>query len=293
MTARSCGPADSDNEPCCRRAGPGESDIVGALASAGESRLGVDGAPTAAALGTGGSRILAWMDGGPRLAPEGPRGHLDEQEGCRHDKLLLRRAGAGTSLDSILEELPQHVSGEDLSAPSAHWGDKVGCSIYDEEALLGPYVDMGLEEYYAELAEELIGEEGSEGDTDDDYYSDEDEDGSSCIYACASELSRAARAVRPLCRVDEVAKDLPDSCPICLERLIAGQAFWRLPCSHVFHEVCMARHLGTRRAKSCCPVCRCDIRQTAACCAGMITCGVQCAASPSRVRAQIASSIPR
>lgn len=83
------------------------------------------------------------------------------RQGCRHDKLLLRRAGAGTSLDSILEELPQHVSGEDLSAPSAHWGDKVGCSIYDEEALLGPYVDMGLEEYYAELAEELIGEEGS------------------------------------------------------------------------------------------------------------------------------------
>ncbi|KAL2239388.1 UNVERIFIED_CONTAM: E3 ubiquitin-protein ligase [Sesamum indicum] len=49
--------------------------------------------------------------------------------------------------------------------------------------------------------------------------------------------------------------DLGGECSICLEELLKGEVteVIRLPCSHVYHEVCI---LGWLRKKQSCPICR-------------------------------------
>lgn len=89
-------------------------------------------------------------------------------------------------------------------------------------------------------------------------------------------LPRAAKRLQPFCCVYELDRDAPMGCPICLEALEAGQQAWRLPCTHVLHEVCVLRFLRSRHSKSKCPLCRCELKSVGAAsfadpcgCAGM------------------------
>jgi len=167
---------------------------------------------------------------------------------------------AGQAIDDLLETFLVRAEHTALDAPAAPWGDKVGYSIYDEEALLGPYVDMGQDDD-DDWIDELI--DGLEDGGDESLWEVED-DSPADAYAEHSDPSRLARSIRPLCCVDGLAHDLPERCPICLEGLECRQMAWRLPCTHAFHDTCMTRYLGARQARPACPVCRCDVRRLAA-----------------------------
>jgi len=186
-------------------------------------------------------------------------------------RFFLGGSGRAPPLEELLDQCLAKCAEDALDAPASPWAGKVGYSIYDEEALLGPYVDMGEDEdLYDDLESET--EDDEEGEALDgpnfwDELFDEVEDEALPglnAYALESVVPRAARAIQPLCCVLGLSEDLPERCPICLEGLACGQQAWRLPCMHVFHEVCMIRYLGTRRSRALCPTCRCDIKTVAA-----------------------------
>lgn len=171
-----------------------------------------------------------------------------------------RRPATDDLLDAFLARIVDRPLGD---APEP-WGDKVGISIYDEEALLGPSVEMGEED--DDLEDFEWGDddgEAIEGASWLDEVLDEAELPGAGAYALGSEAPRSARAIQPLCCVHTLEHSLRDRCAVCLEDLAAGQEAWRLPCLHVFHDVCAVRYLGTRRSLATCPTCRCDIRQVA------------------------------
>mmetsp|Transcript_73066 Transcript_73066/g.205248 ORF Transcript_73066/g.205248 Transcript_73066/m.205248 type:complete len:161 (+) Transcript_73066:435-917(+) len=151
-------------------------------------------------------------------------------------------------------------------------GEKAGHSVYDEEELLGPYVDMGAEEDADGYSDDDAAD-GEDSDLDDQWFfldamsSDAEQDSPQAFdnsYVVAGVLPRLARSMKPLCCVDRLSFDLPERCPICLDGLVGGQVAWRLPCTHAFHDECTLRYFGSRNAQPLCPMCRCNVRCVAA-----------------------------
>ncbi|XP_016364968.1 RING finger protein 165-like [Sinocyclocheilus rhinocerous] len=57
--------------------------------------------------------------------------------------------------------------------------------------------------------------------------------------------------------VSEEELDVDEKCTICLSLLEDGEDVRRLPCMHLFHQVCVDQWLATSRK---CPICRVDIQ---------------------------------
>lgn len=55
---------------------------------------------------------------------------------------------------------------------------------------------------------------------------------------------------------DEEEADTDEKCTICLSMLEDGEDVRRLPCMHLFHQVCVDQWLATSKK---CPICRVDI----------------------------------
>uniref|UniRef100_A0A8C2KJ22 RING-type E3 ubiquitin transferase n=1 Tax=Cyprinus carpio TaxID=7962 RepID=A0A8C2KJ22_CYPCA len=55
----------------------------------------------------------------------------------------------------------------------------------------------------------------------------------------------------------EEESDVDEKCTICLSMLEDGEDVRRLPCMHLFHQVCVDQWLATSRK---CPICRVDIQ---------------------------------
>ncbi|XP_061469722.1 E3 ubiquitin-protein ligase ARK2C isoform X4 [Rhineura floridana] len=55
---------------------------------------------------------------------------------------------------------------------------------------------------------------------------------------------------------DEEESDTDEKCTICLSMLEDGEDVRRLPCMHLFHQVCVDQWLATSKK---CPICRVDI----------------------------------
>ncbi|XP_017599208.1 PREDICTED: RING finger protein 165 isoform X4 [Corvus brachyrhynchos] len=55
---------------------------------------------------------------------------------------------------------------------------------------------------------------------------------------------------------DGEESDTDEKCTICLSMLEDGEDVRRLPCMHLFHQVCVAQWLATSKK---CPICRVDI----------------------------------
>ncbi|XP_060791653.1 E3 ubiquitin-protein ligase ARK2C isoform X2 [Neoarius graeffei] len=56
---------------------------------------------------------------------------------------------------------------------------------------------------------------------------------------------------------DDEESDVDEKCTICLSMLEDGEDVRRLPCMHLFHQVCVDQWLATSRK---CPICRVDIQ---------------------------------
>lgn len=174
-------------------------------------------------------------------------------------------------MDELADAFLAEACVDDPGAPAAPWGGKLGHSIFDEEEVMGPYVELDLVEFYDDGEDDDQYEDG-----DDELYSDgmwEDEDDappSPAAFFETGELPRAAKLIRPLCCLYAPGHDLPDRCPICLDGVQAGQAAWRLPCTHALHGVCAIRYFGSRRSRAVCPVCRSDLKRVATASAGQV-----------------------
>lgn len=55
---------------------------------------------------------------------------------------------------------------------------------------------------------------------------------------------------------DGEESDTDEKCTICLSMLEDGEDVRRLPCMHLFHQVCVDQWLATSKK---CPICRVDI----------------------------------
>lgn len=58
------------------------------------------------------------------------------------------------------------------------------------------------------------------------------------------------RSLAPLCCVAPLGADLPEQCPICLQKLEHQQRSWRLPCFHVFYDSCATACINQQRHAS-------------------------------------------
>jgi len=181
------------------------------------------------------------------------------------------------TMDDVLEDFLAQVCDDDIAAPAQPWGEKLGHSLFDEQEILGRFVPLMEDPDFLALIDELDLDDDDDADDDDADDDDSEEMGPEYedmwphVDAYAEEssagLPRAARVLQPLCSIYRVGESSGASCdaccPICLETLQEGEAAWRLPCTHAFHEVCMIRFLKVRRANTACPVCRCDIKKVA------------------------------
>jgi len=174
-------------------------------------------------------------------------------------------ADAPGCLDEVLDAFLAAALREDMALPAAPWGQKIGISIYDEDAILGPMGDFS--DLFSETDEEEDGEESGGSDMEweadgaaiESWLFEDDRLPGENAYALDGGMPRRAKCVQPFCNIHSLTEDLPDRCLICLDDLSAGQQVWRLPCAHVFHDACAVRYFGTRRSGAACPTCRCDI----------------------------------
>lgn len=183
---------------------------------------------------------------------------------------LPSQPGAGPrKTEDILEAFLEAISRDDLAAEAPLWGEKMGHSMFDEEEVLGRWMDMQLDNYLDDLADELSDVESGDDEEGEEYGLQDGLDLWTGVDAYAFDstvdLPRAARILKPLCGVYHVGPASPEVlCPICFDDLSPGQTAWTLPCTHAFHEVCIARWLSVRFTQGACPVCRCDIKLAAA-----------------------------
>lgn len=170
----------------------------------------------------------------------------------------VRECSDPRTADDLAEAFLAGFSGE-LSSGADAWGGKLGYSIFDEEEVLGRLdtedpetFDAGLDAALLEVAALVLGAEPAAEVEPAAPHPQEPGD------------TRAVRLVEPLCCVETLERQLPDGCAVCCEALLAGQRTWRLPCMHVFHEVCMRRCFARRRVTPRCPLCRCSVKHAAA-----------------------------
>lgn len=206
--------------------------------------------------------------GGPRSLPYSRKDGVDAGPEVPRSLPLAERRDYRRLVDAFL----LNISADDVAAPSQPWGGKLGFSVFDEEEVLGPYLQLAFDYDQEPDSEELDSEEdddpGEQGYDDDDVFDlFVDAFGlpvSAYAPARADELPRAARLLKPLCHTFCVDGGFADTCAICLEGLMHGDSAWRLPCMHAFHEICMVRYLKVRHVAATCPVCRYDVKQCAA-----------------------------
>lgn len=183
---------------------------------------------------------------------------------------LTAASQAYTSVDDVLDAFLARAECEDSSAPPSLWGDKVGFSIYDEEEIFGRFEWRcpGMQALREVLEQEAQAEE-DENEEDSDFSDGEESQDDFDIF-CESlgggayveqpGTPRAVKLIRPLCYTYALDQDLAEECPVCLESLSRGQDVWRLPCTHVVHDMCMIRFLKVWRMQVACPICRCNIK---------------------------------
>mmetsp|Transcript_18196 Transcript_18196/g.51827 ORF Transcript_18196/g.51827 Transcript_18196/m.51827 type:complete len:216 (+) Transcript_18196:66-713(+) len=181
---------------------------------------------------------------------------------------------AAFATDRLLDDFLEAIRIEDPSAAPAPW-QKVGISIFDEEAILGPPAasdQAATADWIDEILDDLEQTPGwYDDDSEDDDYSYDDysgDDATNEVDQVAAEFShgklpRIASQALAFCCAYRLPGDLPDCCPICLEDLRQGEDAWRLPCTHVFHAACTVQSFRLRSARLACPLCRCDIRRAA------------------------------
>jgi len=156
---------------------------------------------------------------------------------------------------------------EATDALAAPWGGKTGFSMFDEEEVLGTFMQdqpAVLVHPRAAAANEprlyvTVGRAPIVGTA-------------AVVLAQGPEVqaeakmsllfeSNAVRIMRRTSRLYILGSDADNECPICFEKLLRGQMAWRLPCFHQMHRDCAEHFFSCRRRfKPLCPLCRFEVR---------------------------------
>ncbi|XP_067833474.1 E3 ubiquitin-protein ligase ARK2C-like [Heptranchias perlo] len=90
----------------------------------------------------------------------------------------------------------------------------------------------------------------------EDQFSDLNHGASQSTIERYTFLHKYEKRTLETCEEGKEASEVEEKCTICLSPLEEGEDVRRLPCMHLFHQICVDQWLATSKK---CPICRVDI----------------------------------